>query len=244
MKTDLVYTKKNDVFTSSDIVAEMLEVPHRNLLRTIEIIIEWNKNNAPARALKFPQKFYKSSFTNKMGRTYPMYEMNEQAYMKLAMHLKGYEKAEFVQDSIIEAFSLMKNALLNQQNASWLNARNQGKGIRKLETNVIKDFVDYATSQGSKNAKFYYANITKMTNKALELLVQVKEGNPLRDLATITELGYIQMADNIAMMALESGMKDELPYKFIYNLAKEKVNEFVDFMAIKMIPEFKLKAIK
>jgi phage regulator Rha-like protein len=235
MKTDIVHVKKNDILTTSKLVAEMLEVPHNVLQNTIEKLIERQKNNSTAKLLKFPQKFIKSSFTNKMGRTYSMYEMNEQAYMKLAMHLKGYDKAEQVQDSIIEAFSLMKQALLNHQNTSWLNARDQGKQIRALETDIIKDFVEYATGQGSKNAKFYYSNITKMTNKALELLVQVKDGKPLRELATITELGYIQMADNLAMQVISTGMNEQLPYKFIYKQAKSKVNEFVDFMNIKSI---------
>ena len=235
MKTEIVHTNKNGIFTTSKIVADMLDVGHSDLLRTITPIIQRLKNNPQASALKFPQIFIESSFTNKMGRTYKMYEMNEQAYMKLAMHLKGYEKAEQVQDAIIEAFSLMKNALLNHQNSSWLDSRNKSKQIRAMETDVIKAFVDYATKQGSKNAKFYYSNITKMTNKALELLIQVKHGQPLRDLASITELGYIQMADNIAKMSLEQGMKENLPYKFIYNQAKQKVNDFCDFMSVKIL---------
>jgi phage regulator Rha-like protein len=235
MKTEIVHTKRKEVFTTSKIVADMLEVPHKVLQNTIENIISRQKNNGMDKPLKFPQKFIESSFTNKMGRTYKMYEMNEQAYMKLAMHLKGYEKAEIVQDAIIEAFSLMKVALLNSQNASWLSARNTGKEVRQLETDSIKEFIDYATKQGSKNAFRYYSNITKMTNKALELLIQVKDGKPLRDLATITELGYIQMADNIAMQAIEHGMSENLPYTFIYKIAKEKVNDFVEFMSVKII---------
>lgn len=228
MKNDLVHIKKKDVFVTSKTVSEMLEIPHRDMLRTIIPIIERQKNNAQVSALKFPQKFIKSAFINKMGRTYTMYEMNEQAYMKLAMHLKGYEKAEQVQDSIIEAFSLMKNALLNHENATWLKARNDGKAIRVAETDTIKEFVEYATEQGSNNARFYYSNITKMTNKALELLIQVKDGKPLRELATIQELGFIGVVENRAIQALEYGMSQKLPYKFIYKQTKEQVNELVD----------------
>jgi len=235
MKTEIVHAKKNEAFTTSKVVSEMLEVPHKVLQNTIERIIENQKNNGTPKPLKFPQKYIKGSFTNKMGRTYEMYELNEQAYMKVAMQLKGYDKAEIVQDAIIESFSLMKQALLNHQNYTWINARNQGKEIRGMETDIIKDFVDYATNQGSENAKFYYASITKMTNKALELLIQVKEGNQLRDLATITELGHIQMADNIAMQSIKIGMEENLPYKYIYKSAKEKVNEFVSFMNFKSI---------
>lgn len=233
MKDEITFTRKEEVFTTSKVVAEMLEVDHTKLLRTITPIVERLKNNSPASPLKFPQKFIKTSFTNKMGRTYDMYELNEQAYMKLAMQLKGYEKAELVQDAIIESFSLMKKSLLNHQNASWLKSRGEGKEIRKAETDIIKSFVEYATKQGSKSAQMYYMNITKMTNKALEFLIQTNEGSPIRDLATIMELGYIQMLDHRAMQAIEHGMKENLPYKYIYKYAKDKVNELADALNFK-----------
>lgn len=237
-ETNLVHVKRNEILTDTVLIAEMLEIHHRDLLRTVEKIVERQKNNVPSSALKFPQKFIEGSFTNKMNRTYKMYELNEQAYMKLAMHLKGYEKAEAVQDAIIEAFSLMKEALLNQSNQSWLSARKDGKGIRAKEMDVVKDFVDYATKQGSKSAFRYYGNITKMTNKALELLVQVKGGLPLRDLANIMQLGFIQMLDNRAMQAIAFGMKSELNYKEIYQIAKEEVNTLADSL------NFNRKSIK
>lgn len=235
MKTELVFTNKKEVFTSSVIVAEMLGVGHSDLMRTVKKVLDRKKNNPPASALKFPQKFIESSFTNKMGRTYKMYEMNEQAYMKLAMQLSGYEKAEIVQDAIIEAFALMKEALLQNHNASWIAARKQTKAIRQQETDVIKEFVEYATAQGSKSAKMYYMNITKMTNKALELLLQTSYGTPLRDLANVTQQGYIQMLDNRAMQAIEFGMKEQYPYKLIYKYAKDEVNKLSESLAFKPI---------
>jgi phage regulator Rha-like protein len=233
MKTEIIHLNKRELFTDSKIIAEMLEVKHSDLIRTINSILDRQKNSAPPSGLKFPQKFIESSFVNKMGREYKMYELNEQAYMKLAMHLKGYEKAEFVQDSIIEAFSLMKEALLNQQNSSWLNARNRTKEIRKEETDCIFEFIKYAIKQGSQNADRYYSNITKMTNKALELLVQVKTGAPLRDLVSATEQGFIQMLDNRAKQAIEYGMEQNLPYKYIYKYAKEEVNKLADSLNFK-----------
>lgn len=234
MNTNIVVSKKNDVFVTTKVVSEMLGVNHTKLLRTVKPIVTRIKKGGLV-SPQFPQKFIETTFTTKMGGTYKMYEMNEQAYMKLAMHLKGYDKAEMVQDSIIEAFSLMKRALLNHENSSWLNARKSGKEIRVAETDTIKDFVEYAISQGSKSSSRYYGNVTKMTNKALELLVQTKNGKPLRDLATVSELGYIQMAENIATIVIKQGMKENLPYKYIFKLAKEKVNEFADLINIKKL---------
>lgn len=236
MKTELVHTKKNEVYTDSKIIADMLEVNHQKVMQTIDRMFKrQQKNNIPARTLKYPQKFIQSSFTNKMGRIYKMYELNEQAYLKLAMQLSGYEKAEIVQDQMIEAFTMMKQQILNMQNNSWIAKRDEAKQIRQKETDVIKDFIEYATKQGSNNANKYYMNITKMTNKALELLIQTDEYKPLRDLATITELGFIQMLDLRATQAIEDGMNRQLPYKEIYKYAKEEVEKLSDSLAFKKI---------
>lgn len=235
MKNALVHTKRNEVFTNSKIIADMLEVTHKDLLRTIEKVVNRQKNNRQTSPLRYPQKFIESSFKNKMGRTYKMYEMNEQAYLKIAMQLSGYEKAEIVQDQMIEAFTMMKQQILNIQNNSWIEKRDEGKQIRQEETDVIKEFIEYATRQGSQNANKYYMNITKMTNKYLELLMQTDDYKPLRDLATITELGFIQMLDLRAMQAIEDGMNRQLPYKEIYKYAKEEVEKLSDSLAFKKI---------
>ncbi|MDY0138263.1 MAG: Rha family transcriptional regulator [Candidatus Izemoplasmatales bacterium] len=191
MEIKLVHTKGQEVFTNSKIIADMLEVNHKDLIRTVEKVISRQKNSVLRSTLKFPQKIIESSFTNKMGRTYKMYELNEQAYLKLAMQLSRYEKADVVQDQMIEAFSLMKQLLLNQQER-------------------------------------YYINTTKITNKALELLIQDKDGKPLRDLATITERGFITVVDDRATLAIKNGMDRELPYKEIFKYAKEEVEKVID----------------
>jgi len=62
----------------------------------------------------------------------------------------------------------------NKSNEYWLEARSQSKVARKEEASVIKEFVDYATTQGSKNSKHYYKHITNATYKALGLMSQRK----------------------------------------------------------------------
>jgi phage regulator Rha-like protein len=235
MKTEIVHTKGKEVFTDSKVIADMLEVPHTNLLRTIKKIVTRIENTPHAGGVKFPQKYIKTTFINKMGREYEVFEINESAYLKLAMQLSGYEKAEVVQDQIIEAFAMMKDIINNQQNNTWIEKRSEAKQIRQNETDVIKEFIDYAMDQGSRSASKYYMNITKMTNKALELLMQTNEYKPLRDLATITELGFIQMLDYRATLAIQDGMIRKLPYKEIYRYAKEEVEKLADSLAFKRI---------
>lgn len=229
MKNELVHQIKNEFFTNTLIVAENLEVPHKVLMNTVKATLEKVEKQGQDRAIVFLE----SSFTNKQGRTYPMYEMNEDAYMLLAMQLSNYEKAFKVQTSIIKAFRSMAIALVNQQNVSWLEARQNGKIARVAETDIIKDFVDYATEQGSKSAKTYYMNVTKMTNKALEFMIQDKTGVPIRDLTTMENLGFIMALDKRAGYAIEHGMKEKMHYKDIFHYAKSEVNKLADVLVFK-----------
>ena len=242
MKNELVHTIRGEVYTSSKIIAEMLsgsKDQHRNILKTIEFLLKNAEFQSRSDATVFIHEsgsiFKETTFKNKMGRKYKAYDMNEQAYMFLAMQLGQYKNALEVQGLIIQSFMIMKQALMNKHNATFIEKRNQGKIARKDETDAIKEFVEYATNQGSKSASMYYQNITKMTNKALEILLQSKDGKPLRDLATVAELGFIQVVDNRASQAIQDGMNRKLPYKEIYKFAKTEVESIVDSLCFKRI---------
>lgn len=235
MKNELVHAIRGDVYTSSVIIAKQLEVTHKDLLRTVEKVIKRQNSNVHTSTLLYPPIFKESKFTTRLNRSFKMYELNEQAFIKVVMQLSKYEKAEVIQDMFIEAFFRMKHALQNKNNNSWIEKRDQTKLVRQDETDTIKNFVEYAIERGSSSAKRYYGNITKMTNKALELLVQSRDGKPLRDLATITELGFIQVVDHRAMLAIQDGMDRKLPYKEIYKYAKDEVEKLCDSLAFKKI---------
>lgn len=199
METELVFTGGKDVFCDSMKIAEKLEVPHTKLLRTIQRIVKKKKQWTDG-AIVNSQKFIETDFTNKQGRTYKKYNLNEPAFIKLVMQLKGYEKAEIVQDMFVEAFMHMKNVLAQHSNASWLEARDTGKIQRKEETDKIQEFIEYAKAQGSTQAQYYYANITKMTYRALEVL---NHDRPIRDILTKIGLTYLSVAENQVVQSLE-----------------------------------------
>lgn len=96
-------------------------------------------------------------------------------------------------------------------------ARIEGKKARLEETDAIKELVQYATDQGSQNAKMYYVNITKMTNQILG----IEAGQ--RDKLPASTLDRIRLAETMIDVTLRDGMRASLHYKEIYNLAKEKV---------------------
>jgi phage regulator Rha-like protein len=163
-------------------------------------------------------------FVTDKGNTYQEYILSRDAFMMLAMRFTG-DKALQWQFQFVAAFKAMEAKINKADNAiQWKAARLQGKAVRKVTTDTIQEFVEYATAQGSKNARMYYANITKMEYKALDMLEQQKGiSNNFRDSLDLPDLCMLLDAENIARMAINHGMAQEWHYKDIYTFAKEKV---------------------
>lgn len=144
---------------------------------------------------------------------------------------------------LAKEFIRMKKELIRvasqPQNAQWLETRNAGKETRRIATDTIEKFIDYATEQGSKNAIKYYANISKMENKALFLLEQKYKN--LRDALDIHQLSTVKAADMIVMKALLDGMDQGLHYKEIYKYAKQQIESFAGLIGKTLIPSSQLK---
>ncbi len=99
--------------------------------------------------------------------------------------------------------------------------RMDGKIIRKKETDSIKLLVDYATASGSKSANRYYVAVTSMTNKLLGV-----ESNS-RDSLSADQLQQVAILEGVVDIAIRDGVKAEMPYKDIYQLAKERASHVV-----------------
>ena len=173
------------------------------------------------------------------GKKYIYYEMDRAFFSHLSMRFKGKEAFKW-QKQFIRAFFQMEQMLLRQSNLEWQREREQGKQIRLALVDEIKDFVDYAIEQGSKNAKHYYATITKLQYKALGLIEKnEKIDKRFRNTLDIMDLHNLLSAEMIARKALLSGINQKLHYKDIFQLAKQRVLQFADII---LIPE--VKALK
>jgi len=228
MKNDLIHTRRNEAFTSSNIVSDMLEVPNKDLLRTIDKVIKlYNLTvlHSTVKNAKHQPIFIETTYKNKRGRVYKSYDMNEAAYMLLAMQLSKYKNAREVQIAVVTAFSMMKEAILNHDNPEWNQIRSEGKEVRKIETDVIKDLVEYARQQGATNYKFIYSNYTRMMNKEMQLIIE-SQGMPIKDLSTKQDLLLISIAEKQLSYYLQNAMKEGLHYKDIYKGAKAFLNQF------------------
>jgi len=156
------------------------------------------------------------------GRPDESYLLNEEQFTLLILLCKNNPETIPLKAKIAKQFTQMKEALLKikarQQNSEWIEQRNSGKISRKEETDIIKEFVQYAKIQGSQNAERYYGNITRMENKAL-FIVEHKFPN-LRDILDGQQLATLNTCDQLVAKSIRDGMKECLHYKEIYQKAK------------------------
>jgi Rha family phage regulatory protein len=209
----------DNMTTTSLIIAEHFGKAHKNVLQAID--------NLGCSEQFSRLNFQPSDFVNSRGKTYKGYVITRDGFSMLVMGFTGTKAMQW-KEKFLAAFNAMEKALLKQSNdVDWKAARLQLKSVRQETTDAIKDFVTYATAQGSQNAKMYYANITNMEYKALGLLQQAKqtEGN-FRDTLDLLQISQLQLAETLASKAIQKGMQDELHYKEIYIYAKQKIEDF------------------
>lgn len=166
------------------------------------------------------------------GRPVEAYLLNEDQFILLVMLAKNSKESVALKYRVAKEFKRLRDVvskLIAQRNDSeWQNVRKDGKAVYMQKTEVIKQFVDYATKQGSKNAKMYYANLAKMENGALFFLEQKYKN--VREILTIKQLMQVATADDVIEKALKEGMDKGLSYKKCYTLAKERVISFAEII--------------
>ena len=78
---------------------------------------------------------------------------------------KNSPEVDRFKENLIKEFTHQRRAIelllarirVNQENAEYLQKRAEGKIERRIQTDAIKEFCEYATVQGSENAhKWYY----------------------------------------------------------------------------------------
>lgn len=111
---------------------------------------------------------------------------------------------------------IIKNGfyVASEKDAKWLGIRQQTKEVRRMETDAIKKFVEYAKTQGSTHADRYYTNFTQLVQKQLG----IESGG--RDVADQKTLLRLKSFETLIDMHLETLMSNQLPYKEIYQGVK------------------------
>lgn len=117
------------------------------------------------------------------------------------------------------SISIMRNGyyIASEKDAKWLGIRQQTKEIRRLETDQIKRFVEYAKAQRSAHADRYYINFTQLAQKQLGI------ENGGRDAADQKTLLRLKSFETLIDMHLETLMNEGVPYKEVYRGVKSLI---------------------
>ena len=226
------------VVSTFDLFSKMGYKEHRNLKETIDKHVDDFNSFGVMRFETVKPK------GNKGGRPVKCYLLNEDQFTFLAMLMKNTPEVVSLKVKIAKEFIRMRSTLANitaqQTNPDWVNARKDGKAIYFEKSTVIKDFVDYATRQGSKSANKYYVSLAKMENSAL-FFIEKKYKN-MREIMTIKQLMQIATADQIIEKALKEVMDKGLPYKDGYKLAKERVTAFSEIIGKSQLHDVMLES--
>lgn len=123
---------------------------------------------------------------------------------------------EWVYD-IIQSIKENGYYISSEKDDKWLGIRNETKTVRRMETDTIKRFVEYAKAQGSTHADRYYINFTQLVQKQLG----IKSGG--RDTADQKTLLRLKSFETLIDMHLETLMNEGLSYKKVYQGVKELI---------------------
>ena len=215
---EIVESKRGQVFCDSNMVAKKFGVKHADVVNKMKTIIPKLDD---FRVEVFYPKYWTEE-RNYRGKDYTAYLMNRDCFMILGMRFDTKRSRKW-QGQFIAAFNVLENQVLladkNATDIKWLGHRKLLTDGRKKETDVIKEFVEYAKDQGSKKAGFYYKHITNATYKALGLMVQKKP--KLRDSLGLYEVSELLLAERVARNSLKKYMDLKRDYHDIYDSVKD-----------------------
>ena len=206
---------KSELRTDSRLLAGFLDHRHRTILENID------KYNAELKSIS-GLPFETGTLETRGGIQSQRFAMldEDQCYFLLTL-MRNNERVVAAKLALVKAF---KNA--RAQLALRDVVRLDGKLARKAETDSIKLLVEYASANGSKSANRYYTNVTKMTNA----LLGIESGQ--REALDVNQLKQIAILESVVDIAIRDGVKAELPYKDIYQLAKERASHVVKAIGV------------
>lgn len=229
----LVSVERNDIVTDSQIIARALSMKHNKVMHIVDNFLMDYPDLRGNQKLPKTSEWIRLEERHYRGKDFLVAVMNRECFSLLVMRFET-KKAREMQRAFNQAFYSMEKALLkaqlNQTNQGWLIARHQAKEARRLETDVIKEFVDYATAQGSAKAHFYYKHITDATYKCLQLVQDKKP--KLRETLDAMELSLLVAAEGVAQRSLKHHMATGEHYKVIFELVKDDIEKFANSLFI------------
>lgn len=134
-------------------------------------------------------------------------------------------ESKFVRRAIIHYIEVLEQAIIDKNKNEWLLTRQQGKLVRREETDAIQNLIEYAKQQGSQHADNMYMSYSKLVNS----LVGIKANS--RDKADFEILSRIRILEDMFTKIILNSIDDDIFYKEIYQKCKKQGTEFIGFVS-------------
>jgi len=205
MKDISITQIRDELRTDSRLLAGFLDHRHRTILENVD---KYRVKFLELGGVPFETGTLKTNGGSQKQRYALLNE--DQCYFLLTL-MRNNDKIVDAKLALVKAFKQARAQIARRD-----IARIDGKEVRRMETDSIKQLVEYASANGSRSADRYYTNITRMTNSMLN----IESGK--RDALSASELKQVAIVEGVVDLAIRDGIKAEMPYKDIYKLAKTR----------------------
>ncbi len=213
---ELIIVRNHQPLTTSLIISQQFGRRHGDVLRAIANLVcsdGFRRRN-----------FASTSYPDDQDRQQPLYHITRPGFEFLVMGFTG-RKAAAWKERFIEAFHAMEQVLERQRNVEWQLQRAEGKEVRTGLTDSLQRLNDYARAHGSTHTRWFYANYTKMLNRALFDCVDLPPG-AFRDSLDRDQLAMLRVAETMISRLVDELIAAGAHYKDIYVAAKERAASY------------------
>jgi len=219
MNDKLVVIHNNEPRAGTYLIAKGFEREHKKVLELIEKYRKEFETFGPLNGRKVPT----------LGRPISEFLLDEDQYIFLGTLLRNSPVTVPFKLKVVLAFKKtrkkLESANLLTKDPETQKARVEGKVYRLKETDIIKEFVEYARAQGSSSPEKYFIHFTNLVQ---DLLFHCEgKFKVVRNFLTPTQLLYLSNAEAIVAKGLRDEMKMDRRYKKVYQNIKSRVEAYV-----------------
>ena len=164
-------------------------------------------------------KISPSSYRNSQNKKQPMFILTLNQAKQVLLR-----ESKYVRRAIIAYIEVLEQAIIDKAKSEWLLTRQQGKLVRREETDAIQVLIEYAKKQGSQHPDKLYMTYSKLVNS----LVGIKANS--RDKVDFGILMIIRQLEDMFTRVITSSMENEIHYKEIYQICKKQGTQFVEII--------------
>lgn len=164
-------------------------------------------------------KISPSSYKNSQNKEQPMFILTLNQAKQVLLR-----ESKYVRRAIISYIEVLEQAIIDKAKSEWLLTRQQGKLVRREETDAIQELIEYAKRQGSEHSEKLYMTYSKLVNS----LVGIKANS--RDKVDFGILMIIRQLEDMFTRVISSSMKNEMHYKEIYQICKKQGTQFIEIV--------------